>query len=174
VTLPWANSQEHRDCQQIITEVGAKEAKTSIALSELSGRHCTPFGAWRIAIPARWLRLFFVWLTAIISLHIYCWAATRSSMLRKPRRRAQRMQKAGEKLASRLTSMVQNRWLHCNSERARPPGVNRAQSAELLRLFVSLSLLPCHPKYGSGRVVGKPEVVQKRGSGRSGGCSSPD
>ena len=35
-------------------------------------RRCTPFGARRIAIPEKWLKLFFVWLTAIISRHISC------------------------------------------------------------------------------------------------------
>ena len=43
------------------------------------------------------LRSSFVWLLAIVCLHISCWAATPYGMLAKPRRRVQPMQTTGEK-----------------------------------------------------------------------------
>jgi short-subunit dehydrogenase len=73
-------------------------------------------------------------------------AATRSSMPSKPRRRARRMENAGEKLASRLTSMARNRCLHCNSDGSHPD-VSRAERPHvLLRLLVSLPLLSRQPQ----------------------------
>ena len=73
---------------------------------------------------SRWLRSSFVWLTAIVCLHISCWAVTPFNTLAKPRRRAQPMQTAGARLVSPQTSRLRGPCLICDSERS-PPRANR-------------------------------------------------
>ena len=63
-------------------------------------------GAMRTAIRPRLLKSSFVWLPAIVCLHISCWAATPFDMPAKPRRRAQPMRNAGERSASQQTSTL--------------------------------------------------------------------
>src|SRR5229473_2198359 len=93
----WAlvRTKTHRTCSRIMNRPWA-----------LWSKRCSRTGATRRAIRSRWLSSSFVWLPAIVCLHIFFWAVTPFSSPGKPRQHALPMQNAGERRASRPTSRL--------------------------------------------------------------------
>ena len=106
-------TKTHRTCSRIMNRPWA-----------LWSKRCSRTGATRRAIRSRWLSSSFVWLPAIVCLHIFFWAVTPFSSPGKPRQHAPPMQNAGERRASRPTSRLRGPCLLCDSEwtgRGHPP-----------------------------------------------------